>query len=181
MREGSDLEIVLVDGRTITLSGFYDAHANLYISSDGTLTHVVLDGGSDGVIYADYSDVEVIGKWSPNDQLAFLDGEELLAPAAADDTSSMAAFAPALLGGMGGLGIAAAGVAGLGLLGLGGSGSGDGNDTTTGGDGDDTVTGGDGDDTTTGGDGDDTVTGGDGDDTTTGGGGDDTVTGGDGD
>ncbi len=30
LREGSDLEIVLVDGRSIKLAGFYDAQAKLY-------------------------------------------------------------------------------------------------------------------------------------------------------
>ena len=121
MREGDDLQIMLADGRTITLSGYYDAHARLYISSDGELTPVTLEDGGNGVIYADYGQVEVIGKWSPNDQLAFLGGDEILSPAG-DDTTGMAMFAPAMLG-MGGLGAAGAGLAGLGLLGLGGGGS----------------------------------------------------------
>ncbi|MFD2172913.1 Ig-like domain-containing protein [Rhodobacter lacus] len=165
LRDGDDLQIVLVDGRTITLSGYYEAGGHLYISSDGELTPVVLENGGNGVLYADYGNVEVIGKWSPNDQLAFLQGEDILSPGG-DDTTGMAMFAP--LAGLGPLGLAA-GLVGVGLVG-GGDGDG-GSDTDTGGGGDDT--GGGGDDT--GGGGDDT--GGGGDDT--GGGGDDTGGGGD--
>lgn len=123
VREGNDLEIVLTDGRMITLSGYYDAGAKLYISSDGELTPVSLEGGSDGVIYADYGSSEVLGKWSPNDQLAFLDGEDILTPIG-DDTTGMAMFAPAILGGLGSAGIAGAGLVGVGLLSGGGGGGG---------------------------------------------------------
>lgn len=135
VRDGNDLQVVLVDGRTVTLSGYFDAQAKLYISADGELTPVTLEDGGDGVIYADYAPAETVGKWSPNDQLAFLGGDDLLAPAGSDDTTGMAMFAPAMLG-LGGLGAAGAGLAGLGLLGLGGGdSSGGGSDTTPGGDG----------------------------------------------
>jgi len=171
VREGSDLEVVLVDGRTITLSGFYDAHAHLYISADGELTHVTLTDGGDGVIYADYSATEVIGKWSPNDQLAFLNGEEILAPAGADDTSTMAAFAPALLGGAGSAGLAGAGLVGLGALGGGNGGT----DPTPGDGGTDTTPGDGATDTTPGDGGTDPTPGDGGTDTTPGDGGTDTI------
>ncbi|MBZ4020905.1 hypothetical protein CKO11_00330 [Rhodobacter sp. TJ_12] len=113
MRDGDDLQIALVDGRVITLSGYFDADAKLYISADGELTQVTLEDGGDGVIYAGYGQVEVIGKWSPNDQLAFLDGDDILAPAG-DDATGMAMFAP--MAGLGGLGVAGAGLVGLGVL-----------------------------------------------------------------
>jgi len=121
MREGNDLQIVLVDGRTITLSGYYDAipgeENRLYISSDGEITAVTLEESGDGVIFAQYSQPEVIGKWSMNDPLAFLDGEDLIAPAVVGDTTGMAAFAPLLLGGIGSGGLVAAGVAGAAVIG----------------------------------------------------------------
>ncbi|SOB95156.1 Ig-like domain-containing protein [Rhodobacter maris] len=135
LRDGDDLQVLLVDGRTITLSGFYHAGAHLYISADSALTPVVLEEGGNGVLYADYGHVEMIGKWSPNDQLAFFQGDDILAPGD-DDTTGMAMFAP--LAGLGGLGLAGAGLVGLGLLGGGGDGGNDtgsgGNDTGSGGD-----------------------------------------------
>ncbi|SOC08736.1 hypothetical protein SAMN05877809_104351 [Rhodobacter sp. JA431] len=126
-RDGDDLQITLVDGRTITLSGFFDANAQLYVSADGELTAVTLDDGGDGVIYAGYGRVEVIGKWSPNDQLAFLDGDDIIGPAVDDDTTGMAMFAP--LAGLGAAGAAGAGLLGLGLINGGGGGGGGGSQT----------------------------------------------------
>ncbi|MDD8022134.1 MAG: Ig-like domain-containing protein [Paracoccaceae bacterium] len=132
VREGDDLQIVLVDGRTITLSGYYDAipgeENKLYISSDGEITAVTLEDGGDGVMFAQYDQPELIGKWSPNDQLAFMNGEDLIAPVAADDTTGMAAFAPLLLGGIGSGGLVAAGVAGAAIIGGGSGGGGGGGD-----------------------------------------------------
>ncbi len=149
VRDGEDLQVVLADGRVITLSGYFNAaegDANhLYISSDGEITQVNLEDAGDGVLFAQYGEAEIIGKWSPNDQLAFLDGEDLVAPAG-DDTTGMALFAPALLGGLGTAG-AAAGLAGLALLA-----GGDGTDSATGSDGSDTLSGDTGTDTGTDGD-----------------------------
>ena len=128
-QSGSDLKIVLVDGREITLSGYFSQpegqEAQLYISADGEIAAVNLEDMGDGVLFANYGTPEAIGKWSPNDQLAFLDGEDIIAPATGDDTTGMAAFAPALFGGMGTAGLAGAGLVGAGLLG-GGGGGGDG-------------------------------------------------------
>ena len=127
---GSDLKVVLVDGREITLSGYFSQpegqEAQLYISADGEIAAVSLEDMGDGVLFANYSTPEVIGKWSPNDQLAFLDGEDIIPPATDDDTTGMAAFAPALFGGAGAAGLAGAGLVGASLLGGGGDGSGGG-------------------------------------------------------
>ncbi|MBD3785961.1 MAG: hypothetical protein IE922_03200, partial [Sphingomonadales bacterium] len=132
VREGDDLQIVLADGRVVTLAGYFNAAEgetnHLYISADGEITEVALEDTGDGVIFAQYGEPELIGKWSPNDQLAFLGGEDLIAPAG-DDTTGMAMFAPALLGGLGGAGAAAAGL--VGLAALAGGGGGDGETPTT--------------------------------------------------
>lgn len=129
VREDDDLQIVLVDGRVITLSGYYSApegqEAQLYISADNEISAVTLEDGGDGVLFAQYGAVEVIGKWSPNDQLAFMGGEDILAPIGDDDTTGMAAFAP-LIGGLGTAGLAGAGLVGLGVLTGGGDGGGSG-------------------------------------------------------
>ena len=83
VHDGEDLQIVLVDGRTITLAGFFDAPAGvenrLFISADGEITPVTLEETGDGVIFAEYGAPELLGKWSLNDQLAFYEGEDLLA------------------------------------------------------------------------------------------------------
>ncbi|WP_417806215.1 BapA/Bap/LapF family prefix-like domain-containing protein [Thioclava sp.] len=130
-RDGGDLLIDLADGRVITLSGFFapgeGQENHLMISADGELAQVSLEDMGDGVMFASYGEPEVSGdKWSPNDRLAFLDGDELLAPVVEDETTGMAAFAPALLGGFGGVGAAgaaAAGLAGAAVIGGGGGGS----------------------------------------------------------
>lgn len=124
-----DLVVTLADGRTITLQGFFLApegqENTLLISADGQIQQVVLEDMGSGVLFASYGQPELSDdKWSPNDRLAFLEGDAILAPVAEDDTTGMAAFAPALLTGVGGGGLAAAGVAGATLLGGSGGSSG---------------------------------------------------------
>lgn len=124
---GGDLVVTLADGRTITLRGFFDAaegqENTLMISADGQIEQVAFEDTGDGVLFANYGAPEVTGaKWSPNDRLAFLDGDEIMAPVV-DEPTGMAAFAPAMLAGLGGGGAAAAGLAGAALLGLNGGGS----------------------------------------------------------
>ncbi|WP_406721532.1 Ig-like domain-containing protein [Thioclava litoralis] len=137
-RAGGDLHVVLTDGRVVDLAGFFEAPANtLYISADGEITQVNLEDSGDGVLFANYSEPEIIGKWSPNDELAFLDGDDILAPVE-EDTAGMAGFAPLL-----GLGpLLAGGAAAAGAVALasgGGDDEGDDKDKNTGGsdDGDD--------------------------------------------
>lgn len=129
-RDGDDLLVELADGRVIALQDFFapgeGQENHLMISADGELAQVSLEDMGDGVMFAGYGSPEVSGdKWSPNDRLAFLDGDELLAPVVEDETTGMAAFAPALLGGLGGAGtagVAAAGLAGAAVIGGGSSG-----------------------------------------------------------
>ena len=130
VRQGNDLQITLADGRIVTLKGYFgdDAPvARLFISADGYLSEVTLAEGADGTLYAQYGPTEAWGKWSPHEDLIFMDGNEITAPLADDDTVTM--LAPGLLLGGGALG-AASGVAALAagsvIAGTLGGGSGDG-------------------------------------------------------
>ena len=132
-RAGDDLQITLADGRIVTLTGYFDADgaaARLFISADGYLSEVTLVEAGDGALFAQYGPTEAWGKWSPHEDLIFMDGAEITEPVSPDDTVSM--LAPGLfLGGgamsaAGGLSALAAGslVAGA----LGGSGGAAGSD-----------------------------------------------------
>ena len=151
-RAGDDLQITLADGRIVTLTGYFDADgaaARLFISADGYLSEVTLVEAGDGALFAQYGPTEAWGKWSPHEDLIFMDGAEITEPVSPDDTVSM--LAPGLfLGGgamsaAGGLSALAAGslVAGA----LGGSGGAAGSDpqaAVAGGVGTATVAGGEG-------------------------------------
>ena len=122
VREGSNLEITLADGRTIILENYFgeggEPAARLFISADGYLNEVDLVQGADGVFYAQYGPTEMWGKWSPSDDLIFLSGNEgaVIGPEG-NDVSMLGAGllgAPALWGG------AAAAAAGVGAAVIGG-------------------------------------------------------------
>ncbi|MDP2081206.1 MAG: Ig-like domain-containing protein [Pseudotabrizicola sp.] len=178
-QQGRDLVIKLADGRVIVLSGYFDAAGganHLYLSSDDQITEVVLSGDGSGVLMASYGPAQPMEKWSPLDDLRFsaadgvVDGSPIT-----DEPAGMGLFAPAMLGGLGGIGAAGAGLIGLGLLGGGGTPGGGGTDTTPGGGGTDTTPGGGGTDTTPGDGGTDTTPGGGGTDTAPGDGGTDRI------
>ncbi len=162
-QQGRDLVIKLADGRVIVLAGYFDGNDHqLYLSADGTIVQVHLDGGTNGVLAANYGPAQGWDKWSPLDDLRFAEADGILADSApVDEPAGMGIFAPALLPGLFGPGLAAAGLIGTGVAVIGGGGGG-GGDTTPGG-GDTTPGGGD----TTPGGGDTTPGGGD---TTPGGG-----------
>ena len=130
VRAGNDLHMTLADGRQVTLKGYLGAEgpvARLFISADGYLSEVTLAEAADGTLYAQFGPTEAWGKWNPHEDLIFVDGSEITAPATDNDTVSM--LAPGLLLGGGGLGAAgglAALAAGSLLAGsLGGGGGGD--------------------------------------------------------
>ncbi|NEX46457.1 Ig-like domain-containing protein [Pseudotabrizicola algicola] len=176
-QQGRDLVITLADGRVIVLAGYFDATggAHLYLSSNDQITEVMLSGDGSGVLTAQYGPAQPMEKWSPLDDLRFTQADGVIDDSAiGDEPAGMGLFAPAMLGGMGGVGAAGAGLLGLGLAAGGGGGGGGGGDTTPGGGGDTTPGGGG--DTTPGGGGDTTPGGGG--DTTPGGGGDTTPGGG---
>lgn len=137
-RQGSDLVLKLSDGRSITLSNYFEANAGednkLYLSTNGEVTEVYLTDGGNGTLYANYGPVDTWNKYSAVDDLRFVEDNTLIAAEGyADDTVGMGMFAPALLGlGGGGLGTAAAVAGGLGVLGAvtgGGTSGGDGGST----------------------------------------------------
>jgi len=129
-RDGSNLVITLADGRVVLLEGYYSAAgapaSRLFISADGYLNEVTLSEGGDGLVYAQYGPTEQWAKWSPDEELIFLGGNEITAPAEEDEVSMLGA---ALLGGGGLLGMGGVGAAGLAaaaVVGGGGEGGGGG-------------------------------------------------------
>lgn len=129
-RDGQNLLITLADGRVIVLEDYFGpdgaAASRLFISSDGYLNEVALVESADGSLYAQYGPTDLWGKWSPSDDLIFLDGSEIAGPATGQEDVSM--LGAGLLGGSGLLGAAGAGAAGLGAAALIGGGGGGGSD-----------------------------------------------------
>ncbi|WP_336096987.1 Ig-like domain-containing protein [Roseovarius sp. CH_XMU1461] len=133
-RSGGDLQITLTDGRVIILEDYFGADgvpdSRLFISADGYLNEVTLVEGGNGTLYAQYGPTEQWGKWSPSEELIFLDEDERVAAIAGtgDEDVSMLGAA-ALFGGSGlatAAGVGAAAVAASTLIPGDGSGSGDG-------------------------------------------------------
>ena len=119
-RDGNDLQITLADGRVVVLEGYFDAdgapQSRLFISADGYLNEVTLIEGDEGAVYAQYGPTEIWGKWSPSDDLIFLDSAEIIAPVApgaAEGEETVSMLGAGLLGGTGLFGAAGAGAAGL--------------------------------------------------------------------
>ncbi|WP_339853238.1 Ig-like domain-containing protein [Roseovarius nubinhibens] len=133
-RSGGDLQITLADGRVIILEDYFGADgvpdSRLFISADGYLNEVTLVEGGNGTLYAQYGPTEQWGKWSPSEELIFLDEDERVAAIAGtgDENVSMLGAA-ALFGGSGlatAASVGAAAVAASTLIPGDGSGSGDG-------------------------------------------------------
>jgi hypothetical protein len=128
-QRGRDLVVKLIDGREITLTGYFDAAAgdtnHLYLSSDGMISEVFVTGNADGTLFANYGPVQGWDKWSPIDDLRMVSADPVASGVAiADERVGMAPFIPGLLAGGGGVGAAAA--IGGGALLVGGLGSGGG-------------------------------------------------------
>ncbi|MBZ8119704.1 Ig-like domain repeat protein [Roseovarius sp. LXJ103] len=118
-RSEDNLQITLADGRVVVLENYFNENGDasrLFISADGYLNEVTISEGPDGVLYSQYGPTAQWGKWSPSDDLIFLDGTEVAGPAdivtgtGGDDEVSMLGIG-ALLGGSGLLGAAGAGAA----------------------------------------------------------------------
>lgn len=124
-RQGKDLVVTLIDGRQITLSGYFDSFAGeankLYLSANGDVAEVVLTDTGEGTFYAKYNAVDTLNTYSNIDDIRFASEDTLVAATAyTDDTVGMGAFAPALFAGFGagGLGTAAVVAGGLGVAGV---------------------------------------------------------------
>ncbi len=129
-RQGQALEITLIDGRIVTIEGFFTMEGvsenELFLSADGFLTEVQLTQGAGEDYFASYVEGDGVGKFALNDDLYFMRGADvMLAEAfnAADDEVGMlgiAALGAPLLG----LGGAAAAAGAAVLVGGGGGGGG---------------------------------------------------------
>ncbi|MEY1555004.1 Ig-like domain-containing protein [Yoonia sp. R2331] len=126
MRQGQALQITLVDGQVITIEGFFDAGGavenQLFISSSGQLAEVQLTASEGNLLFAQYADADSFGKWSPDDDLYFVQAADL--PIAGVEPASEAGMLGVpLMAGLGGLGAAVpiAAAAGIPLLLGGGS------------------------------------------------------------
>ncbi|MCZ4351045.1 Ig-like domain-containing protein [Roseovarius aestuarii] len=112
-RVGQDLEITLSDGRVIALVNYFapgGGDSRLFISADGYLNEVTLSEGDDGAVYAQYGPTAEWGKWSPSDDLIFLEGTEVAGPVG-DEDEQVSMLGAGLLGGGSLLGLAGAGAA----------------------------------------------------------------------
>lgn len=130
-RAGDALNIVLADGRVITIENYFNdaGPANrLFISADGYLNEVAFVETTDGSLYAQYGPTEQWGKWSPSDDLIYLGRTEIAGVAQAGVEDEVSMLAPLALLGGGGLGAAgaAAAAAGVAAVGLGGGSGGGG-------------------------------------------------------
>jgi hypothetical protein len=133
-RDGDALNIVLADGRVITIENYFNDNGDanrLFISADGYLNEVAFVETTDGEMFAQFGPTEQWGKWSPSDDLIYLGRTDVADAAIAlpDNGNEVSMLAPLALLGAGGLGTgaaaaAAAGVAAVGLTGGGGGGGG---------------------------------------------------------
>lgn len=102
-RAGSALQITLVDGTVLTLDGFFGADgapvADLYISANGALAEANLTPGDGNLMYASYAEADSFGKWSPDDDLYFVRGSDVVVPGAVPVAMGDDFDAPGLLGG----------------------------------------------------------------------------------
>ncbi|WP_375280564.1 Ig-like domain-containing protein [Pseudooctadecabacter sp.] len=129
-RAGQALQITLVDGRVITIEGYFTsdgvASNELFLSSGGTLTEVNLTQGAGADYFANYIADDGIGKFAINEDLYFMRGSDVLRAdvGGADDEVGMLGAAIGGIGPLFGWGGAAA-AAGAAVIG-GGGGGGDG-------------------------------------------------------
>ncbi len=135
-RIGNDLQIVTHDGQTLVLDNYFaegiTGEKNLFLSEDGTFVEVLLEDRAEGMLYPTYEPLDLTGKWSAYDDMAFLDLDRI--------EPVVAPLAAPLLG-LGGLGTAAAaaGVLGAAIIGGGGGDGGGSGDPGAGGIADPTV------------------------------------------
>jgi len=106
VRQGQALQITLVNGETITIEGYFSpegvAQNELFISANGNLAEVELLAGDGNLLFAQYVDSDDFGKWSPDDDLYFVQGSNVqVAGVEAAGAEAGMMFTP-LLGGLAG-------------------------------------------------------------------------------
>ena len=130
IQKGDDLVVTLIDGREITLDGYFNTSGEpnqLYLSQGGEVVAVEFSPAGNGTLYASYGPADGWDKFSTMDNLRFAATDDLaLAGGALEEPAGMAGFVPGLVG-LGGLG---AGLIGAGLIAgaIGGGGGGGGGD-----------------------------------------------------
>ncbi len=117
VRSGDQLIMTMEDGRTITIDNFFNdsgAANRLFLSTDGYLNEVSFAQMNEGTLSAQYGPTQEWGKWSPSDELIFLDHNVVADVPLAHGEDEVSMLGSALLGGSGLLGGGAALAAGLG-------------------------------------------------------------------
>ncbi len=135
-RAANDLLITLADGRVIVLENYFAdggaglADSRLFVSANGNLNQVSFVEADGGALFAQYGPTETWGKWSPTEELIFVDDPEVLPQVAGaygeEEEVSMLGAALLGMGGAGGAGLGA--LLGLPLLFPGGGNDDDGNE-----------------------------------------------------
>ncbi|MEL6959599.1 MAG: hypothetical protein AAGL89_11680, partial [Pseudomonadota bacterium] len=98
-RQGQALQITLIDGRVITIEGYFAmdgvAENTLFLSADGYMTEVQLQQGAGADYFATYAQDSGLGKFAANDDLYFVRGADVIRADAAvgDDDVGMLATA----------------------------------------------------------------------------------------
>ncbi len=131
-RAADDLLITLADGRVIVLEGYFTSDENrLFLSAEGTLNEVTFVQGDGGALFAQYGPTETWGKWSPSDDLIFVNDPQVALDAGIPyngEEEEVSMLAAAGLLGAGGLGagaaVGAAALGGAAIIGGGGGGGG---------------------------------------------------------
>ena len=92
-RNGTALEITLVDGQVVVIENFFAPDgtqvSDLHISTNGLLTEVELAEGPGGSYFSTYIDDDTIGKWGPDEALTFLDGPAIQLAGVVDEPAGM--------------------------------------------------------------------------------------------
>ncbi|GAA4215744.1 hypothetical protein GGQ68_002751 [Sagittula marina] len=133
-RADNDLLITLADGRVIVLENYFSegalgaANSRLFLSANGELNEVSFVEAEGGALFAQYGPTETWGKWSPSDELIFINDPEVMPQVAGEyeeEEVGMAAALPLLGLGGGAMASGAGALLGLPLL-VGGKGDGGG-------------------------------------------------------
>ncbi|MGO4915826.1 Ig-like domain-containing protein [Pseudogemmobacter sp. W21_MBD1_M6] len=116
VRQGSVLEVTLIDGRVVVLENFFpDGGApacRLFISSDGQLSEVIVSDLEGQAQYAQYGPSKSWGKWDGGDDLYFADNAVLSDVIEASEHRGLGGIFGAVASGGAGLLASAAGAVG---------------------------------------------------------------------